>query len=276
MQTLIAVSTFKKNKAIENYLNQLYTLGYMARDIVVLITDDNNGEAKEVYEKFLPLFPTKLFYMTGERGGVSLNKNRGIWFFLNKTNASYLILSDDDIKLVKGDLDLRLIEASKNNRQKHITTYGDYQNFANTGKKFSDVYKTVGESEDMYWSMGVQGIFSFFTRELIEQVGYFNQFPYFYGYEHCEHSTRCNMVQGYCPEVMPIYKWSYQYIKCQGIPNDYDLDFDTVTIGGEEKKIGHYDRYNLPVYQKHLLNTKFGLGLNVKEHGLGLEKELIL
>lgn len=268
-ETLFAISTYRKNEALKGIIDSLIKNGYLEQDFHILITDDDNGTAKEIYEGYFAQYPTKFSYVAGERQGIAVNKNRGIYFFLEKTDAKYLILSDDDILITAPGLNKDFIKASIDDRLGHITSYlGVYEDVPEKRNLF-EKFATISETEHVYHLIGgCHGICSFYTREVIEQIMYFRKFKFFYGYEHSEHSMRANKVQGRCQEMFPVFKDSPKYIRCQGIPNDYNITAEDL-----EKNI---HGLNGNQYKEYKLLTYKGYDLKVTDHTLDLTRELIL
>lgn len=269
MKTLICISTFKKPLALRGYLQNLSKNGYVFRDLGFVICDDDNGSSREVYEEFKPTFIGKLFYTTGPNSGISLNKNRGIKFFLEHPEYSHLILSDDDLTILDKDFDLRLIETLQKDNISHLTCYlGDYKDPLTKKGFFSQFPITARTKDTLFVEKGTQGIFSIYTRELIEKVMYFKKFPFFYGYEHAEHSARCQRVEGLAPELYPLFAKSPKYLACAGVPNEYSLSEEDIKEGVHGK--------NGKFFAEQINLTANGIGLLVKNHNLDLSKEIVL
>jgi len=218
----IAISTYKKNGALRVLLNSMHE--HMKDELsYVHIADDANGEAKEVFEEFKDKFP--LYYSSGNRLGIAQNKNRGIEFFLKKTDATHLILMDDDIEIIAPGLYDALINA----KHPHITGFlSNYRDTVEGGvlnsESFFKEFPPKGQTEDLVFCGGAQGVLLFFERRVLEKVGYFDTFwKGKYGFEHSIFSNRINRVLGYYIDWFPIFKKSGKYFKDQGnFPNQYD------------------------------------------------------
>lgn len=263
-KTLIAITTYKKNKALIEILASLLKNGYFTLNHEILIADDNNGEAREVFESF-DVDPKFKSYISGKNAGVAKNKNRCIYYFLNKTDAEGIIMLDDDIEFIREGLIPEFWLASEKNNQAHINTFlGSYIHDPNSNQGFFGTFPVVAESDELYWTQGCQGIGSFYTRELMQAIGYFEKFPYRYGFEHAEHSARALRIQGYCPELFPMLKRSPKYFKTQHVANNYEVDLEQVH-GRQNQK-----------YREYLTRTYSGVNLRCNDHGLRLSEELIL
>lgn len=270
MKTLLSISTYLKNPALEVITQSLLKNGYLSADIGLHISDDADGNAEEVFNNLLVLAPARIGYSTGPRQGIAKNKNRGIKYFLEKTDAKYLILLDDDIVFINKGIVEEFIKASENSNWHHISTFlGEYGcNIHDSTAGYFSTFPIIAEDENLYWCGGVQGMCCFFTREIIEKVGYFNKFPYYYGYEHAEFSARCNKVSGYCPELFAVLKRSPKFFKTQQIPNNYEVDHNQLDlkVGGKQAK----------AYKEYLELIYKGYNLNNPEHGLTSKKERLI
>lgn len=254
---LLAISTYKKNEALRAILKSIET--YMPAEHV-LVTDDNEGEALPVLEEFPTL---NLNYMTGPNVGVAKNKNRAIYYMREYTDHDSILLIDDDIEFTSSKLIEEFNAAYEVDKEEHINTYigGPEAPFNRLGI-FHD-FPIISQTEYLYKCKGSYGICSFYTRNLLDRIGYFQKFPYIYGFEHSEHSARALKVQGKFPELFPMLKRSYKLLKTQEIPNNYEVD----------QEIVHSKQYR--VYIDYLQKIYRGVDLNNKQHFLDLSKETI-
>lgn len=236
----LAVTTYKKNNALRGWLDSTANFGNVA---VIHVADDNDGEAQPIAEEYAAAhdrgeYPFPVFYSTGPNGGIAKNKNRSIKFFLTASEAAackYLVLSDDDIKFKTSDFGEKhigdlFVKAAQNAGLKHITGYlgGDFGKLLEDGsvryEPFFQQFPPYAEDEYLLHCLGTQGILLFFHRELVELLGYFDQFPGRYGFEHAVYSMRANRLEGRMPELYPILKNCPNYFGCQGIPNNYEAN----------------------------------------------------
>lgn len=226
----VAVTTYKKPEALRGWLDSCQAIGSLHS---VAVCDDNDGETKEIVEEYKLRFPFPLHYLSGERQGIAGNKNRGIQWFLSQTDAApYLLLSDDDIKFseapvhteLEAGIGDRFIRAYFGTGLEHITGYlGNYADPL-SGNPFFEQFPPIAEDDYLYHCGGSQGLLLFFTRNIVEKVGYFSLWRGVYGYEHVDYSMRCGRMDGRCPELYPILKHCNQYFRCQGIGNNYSAD----------------------------------------------------
>lgn len=269
----ISVTTFRKLPALRGWLESLVNLDRVA---VAHVADDNDGEAQPVAEEFQAryeagTFPVPVVYSTGPNGGISKNKNRGLKFFLTAPEAAacpYLVLSDDDIVFTRcqlpgfiPDLTTALVTAAEQAGLKHVTGYlgGSFGRMNADGtvsfqaEPFFSQFPPKAEDSLLYYTLGgTQGILLFFHRGLVEQLGYFSQFPGRYGYEHADYSMRANRLEGRTPELYPILKNCPEYFHCQGIPNNYEAH--------PEENAKEFDKRRVEVYN--------GVGLSKGNSGV--------
>lgn len=248
------ITSYKKTKACREAIKSLIAGNYLAEGNTLILSDDNclGPNTKEDSETMMEVFnefkgdvpDLRLCYNKnpGVRGGVSINKNRGLVQF-NKTPEKwdYVILIDDDITISRPGLYEELIEANKADKQDHFT-------LAWTRQSLWDAFPPRAKSEHLSWHTGSQGSFLFFTRDLIKNLGYYPSYRYFYAYEHSQLSSRALMYQGYCPELYPCLLRTDRYITPQNIPNNYEIPAEKL-------------HSNSPDYWADILRIRQGLDL---------------
>lgn len=252
MKFLISVTTYKKNAALIPFVQSILDTG-MHEGNTLLICDDDNGGAREVFDQFKDKLD--LVYVTGKNQGIARNKNRGIRYFIENKEFDRLILADDDITLYAPGIleDFEAARAAEGSD--HINSYLPDSGYF---KAFPVI--SMASSELICYCQGVQGIFGYYTRELIEKLGYyFPNWPYHYGFEHSEYSARALKLEGNCPELFPSLWNSDLYIKAQQIPNNYEVDLKKVF--GKQSEL----------YHTRLQKIYSGVELSVRQHGLGQE-----
>lgn len=260
MSTLIAVSTFKKPEALKGNLNSLLEHNYHEGNKVLVSDDDNQSSFKALDE-----FKGKLdlAYISSERKGIWANKNRCIYYFLEKDKSDHLVLSDDDIKLLRPGLLDYAIRVLRDTKEPHITMYLGGQVDFLTGNGHFHVFPILAQTDDVLWTQGCQGIFTLYSRECIEKIGYFNKMPYFYGMEHTLHSARALRMYGKSPDLYPMLASSPKFIRCQGIANNYEVDREKIS------------NQNGIAFQKLMVTIRNGEGLLVDDPGFKPKKETI-
>lgn len=300
-----SVSTYLKSDALRAYLKSALEHGY-DKNCHFNISDDGQAQryalttennpnhplikagatsvemdsAKEVWEEFKGEFASGLSLCYGtSRGGISKNKNRGIRYFLEKQKgAQFFCMSDDDIVYVAPGLFEELEDVLKCNTSKekmpfyslsHISLTwsdptgtaesafegGQNWNAARDGWFKSFPVESLGDRVE--FRRGAMGCQVFFTRQAIEDIMFMNFFNSAYGYEHSTYSGRSLLkTDRRSPVLLPSYDYSEKYIQGQAIPNAY---------GGTVEEAAKAD----PYYQKAMNDMNWGLGLKIKDHGLG-------
>lgn len=90
---------------------------------------------------------------------------------------------------------------------------------------FFQSFPPMGETPTHWYCLGSMGMLLWYTRECIERVGYMDQTPGKYGFEHSLHSGRINMLYGKYIDWFPILKGCEKFFHSQSIPNNYVADF---------------------------------------------------
>lgn len=316
---LISVTTFMKSDGLRVLLQSLLDTDYdsIAK---IHIADDNAGARYQITREGNPNHPfwkTKLgqqfdeytmdsavdvwedmkgkfdnglsiSYGNEPRAGISVNKNRGIYYYLNKTQAPYLLLIDDDIRFIKPGLIEEWAEVLKANTNEgpgakysldHLTGYWSdididpdewKDNFENgqswsvSKKGWFDIFPVEALGEMVEWRKGCMGVSNFYTRKAVEAVQYYDLLPGKYGYEHSLHTSRVMLkVNNRSPQLFPIYDYSEYFFVGQAIPNNY-----SGTVEEAQKSD--------PKYQEIMNSFNFGLNLKQKNPGFDIKKETIL
>ena len=264
MKGLWSITTYKKLPALRNIITDLQSPAADWLQLLdIQVCDDNDGEAEEVAKEF------GVIYTTGPNVGIARNKNRGIHYFLeNKEKYDFLILSDDDLHIAPGLLEEFFLAVGRDNEFAIGTFLGkrveaqfdsSYIDPA-SGEGWFNEFPIQAQTDNLIWSAGSQGICSFYTREIVEKIGYFKKFKYFYGTEHAEYASRANRIQGKCPDLFPHLRYSSLFITCQNIPNDYQVNPEKIN-------------QNYQQYMEYLTETYKGVKLRETNHNLNLAKE---
>lgn len=312
--TTIAISTYQKSDGLDELLASLLEHDY--GEYTTLICDDfgaqpyqvirqdnpghrdwnlpenssldviNKPSALEIYKKYKDRFRHLVFLHGKERGGVSINKNRGIWYFLNKTQDDYLLLLDDDLLFHSSGMVEDWIEVLKANTSNdpitglysldHLTgTWTDYDpDFFDKlkGRPMIESRKAwdadfpveaLGQN-GLEWRRGCQGCSCFFTRKAVEAVGFYDLLT-FYAFEHSLYSSRVMLkVNRRSPILYPVFDYSGKYYIGNGLANNYNDSKENADAAD-------------PMYQARLNNEiARGLRLKVKEPGFDPTEETIL
>lgn len=253
-KALIACSTFQKSDAIYNLVESLVKHNYDVGNRI-LVTDDNAGKdyittrkdnphhprwaevpedqkeinfagAPKVVENLKRDFPDlDIEVVFGDkRGGVAINKNRGIKYFLEHPEFDELLMLDDDIEMVGPGL----LEAIRATKLPHVTgLLGESEAavFGADACPFFQSFPPQGETPTHWYCLGSMGVMLYATRECVERVGYMDQMPDFYGAEHSLWSARINMLHGKFLDWFPILKGCENFFTTQSIPNNYIADY---------------------------------------------------
>lgn len=259
VNTLITISTFKKNEACEQLIESLLNNNYKER--IVITDDSDNFNALPVYNRFRK--EAEITYLGGSvNAGISLNKNRGIKYFLEHSQYNNMLSLDDDLLITKSGLIDHLDMICKEDDLQFTTGFwtdkvfkGELKQLWGTGG-WSDQFPVKAESAWNTWHGGCHGCLVFYRRTAIEKVGYFNKLSLKYGFEHSLYCSRILRAFGLCPELFPIMKFSRTWFHGNDIPNNYEIDVSKVfEINGAE-----HSRLLLKVYE--------GKGLTIEDHGL--------
>lgn len=184
------------------------------------------------------------------RGGVAINKNRGIKYFLEHPEFDELLMLDDDIVMTGPGL----LEACRATGEPHMTgllggTEGAI--FGADACPFFQSFPPKGETPTHWFCTGSMGMMLWYTRACVEKVGYFNAMPDKYGAEHSLYSCRINALYGKYIDWFPILKGCEGYFVSQSIPNNYTADY--------EKNMKYYNKIKPEIFK--------GINLTIKKSG---------
>jgi len=155
-----------------------------------------------------------------KRGGVAINKNRGIKYFLEHSEFDELLMLDDDIVMTGPGL----LEALRATGEPHMTGLLGGQEglvFGEDACPFFQSFPPLGERDTHWYCTGSMGMMLYATRECVEKVGYMDVLVGKYGYEHALFSNRINMLYGKHLDWFPILKGCEKFFESQSIPNNY-------------------------------------------------------
>ena len=228
------VTTYNKNPALRVWMETFLEHRDDRVKNVVICDDSDESNALEVFHEFNTKMPKdcNLHYRGGRRVGIARNKNRGLKFFMQETDARFVVLWDDDVEFVGPGIETQLLKAE----YAHITGYlGDIRDadgnmqhipFGATGNPFFVTFPVAGETDYLCFCAGSQGVMLFCVREVIERVGYFDvDWKGYYGFEHSIWSNRINRGFGICPDWFAILKGCERYFQTQQVPNTYEPDY---------------------------------------------------
>lgn len=293
---VMSVTTFQKTPALDRFIETYVEQGYN-ETCILHIADDWGGEpyvikrsenphnrvweelppeqeevimpsALDVYNKYKDQIDIAISFGEG-RGGVAVNKNRGIDFFQKHTKAQYLFQLDDDQYFARPDLCEHMITISINNNIDHLT--GVWAEAAAdvkpglSGRTWYEDFPVKGLSRDelISWHGGCHGNLNFYTRKCIDRIGYYARFSGKYGFEHSEHTARAmRAVAKRTPLWYPQVN-TKKFVQCQSISNNY---FDTAEDIAK----------NNPEYYAKLEEIAQGLNLRATDPLFDPKKEAVL
>lgn len=266
-KTLIAISTYQKTDALATLIKSLVACGYDLGNRI-LVCDDNAGQDYTITRKDNPNHPQWMEApknqkevafgsapsMVGElrrdfpeldiecvfgdkRGGVAINKNRGIKYFLEHPEFDELLMLDDDIEMVGPGL----LEAIRATKLPHVTGLlggSEAAVFGSDACPFFQSFPPQGETPTHWYCLGSMGVMLYATRECVEKVGYMDILSQsgYYGFEHSCWSNRINMLYGKHLDWFPILKGCENFFVSQSIPNNYVADFTQNQKGWLKRK----------------------------------------
>jgi hypothetical protein len=180
--------------------------------IKILIVDQcKNNYHKEIINKYSNIF-NEIIYNEFNKG-ISSCQNIGIRHLIYKYDIDIGFGCDDDIIIHKNGLN-RYAETIIKTGIYHFCyyPYDEYvkKNFINPNIIIQTIYK----DNILELNSGISGCFFSFTKEMIENIGYFPKLSYIYGYEH------------------EIFTYNYLKKKCS-----YDIISSNSQISNSEKNI---------------------------------------
>lgn len=126
----------------------------------------------------------KVLFVGRENRGIAWNKNRGLYWLVEKTKATSFLLLEDDISVSNKDWSTDWAEAIK--RWGHVT-WADQNLVKHRIERF---IAGEGSPASPYVLKYVTGQVMGFSREALASVGYFDTRFRGYGYEHIDLSRR--------------------------------------------------------------------------------------
>jgi len=233
----LSISTYSdENTHIERYdiiercLQSL--LDNLPDNVYINIVSDG---MTETHRNIVNKFPFELIERK-ENGGISKTKNTGIKAILDK-GCDIGFLCDDDMIFKSKDLFEKYAEVMTKTGIPHMCLF-----LEDNG---SNCYEIDYNGTFIKKTPWVNGCFLTFTRQLIEDIGYFKVLPYKYGHEHSNFTRRC-VNQGKIPYYSDLVN-SLEYINIQGesLGTIKSLSFvDEVQFkNNEELSIQDLDKY---------------------------------
>ncbi len=184
MSVGISISTFfddntskKRHIIFQESIQSLLNTDF---DGKIFIVDD--GSSIHNHLNFLSSFADERLCITQKNtnGGISKCKNTGTRLIL-ESGLDIGFLADDDV-IYKNGWDKQYVTAIKGTQIPHFCCFVDAQ-------KNTQVIKI--NDTNIIKTPYVNGAFLSFTKNLIDNIGYFKIMPYKYGHEHSNFSRRC-------------------------------------------------------------------------------------
>jgi Glycosyl transferase family 2 len=170
----IAITTFNSCDLVVRQVNELRRLTHTDYELVVTDDGSNDGTVDALRDSGVNV-------VTGANRGVAWNKNRGLFYLLNKTNCRVILLLDDDILPVVPGWESDWIEAAE--RFGHV-------NYMIPG--LAATYVLAGDMTAASPGLATScfGPLIGFTREACAYVGYFDVRFGRWGFEHADFTQR--------------------------------------------------------------------------------------
>lgn len=169
----IAITTYNRRNQVVGLSAAIRLLASTPIDLV--ICDD--GSSDNTVKTLLSVGETVI---GGRNGGIARNKNRGIWYLLNRTKADAILLLDDDV--------LPVIHGWEQEWLSAVEHYG-HVNFSYPSYRHCVVSGSATAADPALATM-ICGCALAFSREVIASLGFMD--PRFgrYGHEHSDLSFR--------------------------------------------------------------------------------------
>jgi hypothetical protein len=194
----IAFSTYKRPALMCRTLSALRVFTECAR--TVAISADDCSFSEELTISNYPDFEAEADISLGcfrERVGIAKNKNNALLALLARTSAKHIIVMEDDVRPFAEGWEDVLIETALHTGQKHLLYMPEKGNYGL-------VKKTEGlPHRRIEWKQMCSGLIMYFSRDLLEKIGLFDERFGLYGWEHNELTARALVAQGIEPNLYP-------------------------------------------------------------------------
>ena len=225
----VGVITYNRSDLFRQCINSIPDT-----DQIVVVND-----GKPYDESFYPGKVDNVIQHSRNRG-IAKSKNDALKYLMSK-DCEHIFLCEDDIKLRNAEVINLYIKASINSNIKHLN-YGYHGpwNKDENGKPVIRKSKKFNGSNIVFHSK-LTGAFSYYSREVIEKVGYMNE-VYKNVIEHVDHTYRISLA-GFHPPFywFPDIGESFEYI------DELDENLESSTIRQNVKifdlKVRVFNRY---------------------------------
>ena len=176
----IAITTFNRCETLCNLLKTIKEL--TIQDYTVVVCDD--GSTDDSVRKARDL---GAIVVTGENRGIAWNKNRGIYYLVNYSDVSTIVLLDDDVVPEIYGWDQEWIQAT------HL--YGHVNHAIVSTDEFTRGPNGRSASRPSLNTL-LSGVCLSFSRAVLAEIGYMDTRFGKYGHEHTDFTLRA-MKRGY-------------------------------------------------------------------------------
>lgn len=221
---------------IENCLQSL--LDNLPNDVYINIVSDGMTEQ---HRAILNKFPFEVIERD-YNGGVAEAKNTGIKAILDK-GCNIGFLCDDDMIFKSKELFNAYADTMTKTGIPHMCLF-----LEDNGENCRDINHNGTTVKKTPW---VNGCFLTFTKQLIEEIGYFKVLPYKYGHEHSNFTRRCvhqNKIPYYCDIINSRDYIDIDKSSLSGIKSISNVDYDRFK-DNEHASIQNLDEY-VPIVEK--------------------------
>lgn len=205
----ISITTFNRPEVLEWSLRHFSKYKTFYDSDIVIVDDNSSHKIHLKNEAVCKKYGFKYFYNT-TREGIAKSKNIGLKYFKDK---EFYILFDDDCFPKSDNYDLTFIEAFQKTGIEHFVY-----------TKEVDYIRSILKNEMYEVFESCFGMCLFFTKNIIDNIGYFDEEFGMYGYEHAEMSQRaflngfCGTIKGYispvnCGDYIYSLDQDYKYLK---------------------------------------------------------------
>ncbi len=169
----IAICSFNRKDILAKTIDAIKANTSVSYELVVSDDGSTDGTQKMLDD-------LKVEYITGQNRNIAWNKNRAIYYLKHKKNVDVLVLLEDDTYPLEANWEVNWISGIQ--RWGHINLAASHW-----PKNFS---YGLGTPENPYRSAHISAQCAGFSKEAIDQVGYFDSRFKSYGMEHIDHSIR--------------------------------------------------------------------------------------
>lgn len=182
----VGVINYNRCDLLENLLVSMIENGLSDVDLIVA-DDGSTDHSIEVCKKL------GINYITGINSGIAWNKNRALYYLMNKSASSNILLIENDCVIL--DPNWSLLWASAIEKWGHINCIhpSNYQEVLTNGSS-TEIISGSGAINDPYLSKRISGICIGSRRDAINKVGYIDTRFKGYGHEHSEWTLRFRRI----------------------------------------------------------------------------------